>query len=281
MGRKPKQAVIEETETIKPEILSSKINGENQTPKNAPPFTFKKNLYGLYDHTDYIFNQDGTINWRAMIKREHLVLNKGKQSEIEKYYEKTFEEVSALYLKGEIQVEDKFLLILLAGIKELAQLRGFNSISYSLTPTPEEVVAVCRILWEPNYETNYKEVCFESCASASYNNTFDFGRDFLTAIAENRALVRAVRNFLRIHIAGQDEVGPMKRHSGNSEKSSSPHAVLSQLVEQKGISFEIIKNKMIEENFEGAETWEKIEDIPEIKVFELVSRVKKFKSSKG
>jgi hypothetical protein len=43
-------------------------------------------------------------------------------------------------------------------------------------------------------------------ANATINNTSDFGQIFLETIACNRAFVRCVRNFLNVHIVGDDEI---------------------------------------------------------------------------
>ena len=36
---------------------------------------------GLIKGVDYVFNEDGLIDWRKMIKTEHLVPNKDRTSE--------------------------------------------------------------------------------------------------------------------------------------------------------------------------------------------------------
>ena len=47
-------------------------------PKNYDqgPAKFKRNPFGLLDYVDYEFNEDGSVNWRSMIKDEHLFPNK-------------------------------------------------------------------------------------------------------------------------------------------------------------------------------------------------------------
>ena len=37
---------------------------------------FKRNEFGLIEGIEYQFNEDGSVNWRAMIKPEHLYPNK-------------------------------------------------------------------------------------------------------------------------------------------------------------------------------------------------------------
>ena len=59
-----------------------------------------------------------------------------------------------------------------------------------------------------NYETGGQPVSFSAIGDASLSNTFDFAQNYLAAIAENRAFVRCVRNFLKINIVAKDEIGP-------------------------------------------------------------------------
>ena len=64
----------------------------------------------------------------------------------------------------------------------------------------------CNITYLPNYETNFKEVTFSDVANAAIENTSSFIKKFLETIACNRAFVRCVRNFLNVHIVGDDEI---------------------------------------------------------------------------
>lgn len=150
---------------------------------------FKRDTYGLLECVDYIFNSDSTINWRAMINKEHLVPNRD-----------AFKNQKDVNLK-EIDVSalpDNQLLILLAGIKELAQIRGYKNVAYEVIQAQPDYVAVkCTIDWAPNYETSMEPVSFSALADAHLDNTKDFAKNFLMAIAENRAFIRAVRSFLK------------------------------------------------------------------------------------
>jgi len=65
-------------------------------------------------------------------------------------------------------------LIKLAGIKELAKLRGYTSVKYDVIKCEASYVAVkCGITWIPNYESEY-ESYYEDVANATVNNTSDF-----------------------------------------------------------------------------------------------------------
>jgi hypothetical protein len=233
--------------------------------KNKPNYRISRNEYGLIedDNISYIFNQDNTINWRAMVKSQYLVPNRQKTSETD---------VSKL--------EDKDLLILLGGIKELAQIRGFTDVSYKVVAASENYFATsCRITWIPNYETEGRTVTFEALADATINNTKNFARYFLAAIAENRAFVRCVRNFLKINIVSQEELGDAKLLEDSShqpqDNPTSPHSLLDRAMKDKNISFENLKKKLVKERFEGAEQINSINDISKVKIFELIERIKK------
>jgi len=248
------------------ELENINIASDLTIPKVIPPNIITRNKYGLNDDTNlnYIFNDDGTINWRKMVKTEHLVPNRQKTQETD---------VSKL--------QDKDLLILLGGIKELAQIRGYTRVEYNVVSATESYFATsCRITWIPNYETDNKEIVFEALADATCNNTKSFARFFLAAIAENRAFVRCVRNFLKINIVSQEELGDAKlldEAVSIQENPTSPHVLLEKVMKDRSVTFEVLKNKLIKEKFDNAENLNVINDIPKVKIFELIDRIKKSK----
>ena len=163
---------------------------ETQTSQNSPFENYQRDEHGLLKGTSYVFNEDGSINWRAMIKPEFLYPNKD-------WFDLRKQPIPTS-IEG---LEDKQLLIMLGGIKELAKLRGFAHVSYNVKHVQEDYVSShCTICWIGNYETGNTSVYFEDVANATSKNTDDFCLKFLETIACNRAFVRAVRNFLNIHI---------------------------------------------------------------------------------
>jgi hypothetical protein len=248
------------------ELENVNITLDLNTPKVVPPNIITRNKYGLIDdiNLNYIFNDDGAINWRKMVKTEHLVPNRQKTQETD---------VSKL--------QDKDLLILLGGIKELAQIRGYTKVEYNVVSATESYFATsCRITWIPNYETDGREIVFEALADASCNNTKSFARFFLAAIAENRAFVRCVRNFLKINIVSQEELGDAKLLDEAvtiQDNPTSPHVLLEKVMKDRGVTFEALKNKLIKEKFDNAENLNNINDIAKVKIFELIDRIKKAK----
>ncbi len=230
----------------------------------------ERNSQGLLENVEYSYKEDGSIDWRKMVKNDYLVPNKQRTSE---------SDVSKL--------DDSKILILLAGIKELAQIRGFKSVKYTVSHADMEYVCVtCGITWIGNYETGGEEVYFESMADAGTHNTESFGQSFLATTAENRAFVRAVRNFLKINLVGNEEMGPKKiASSGTSYQNSSSNKFsagnyLETTLRENNISFNYVKERMISDGVSGAEDWQTVNDIPKIVAFDLIEKIQKRKTVK-
>ena len=222
---------------------------------------------------NYIFEDNGMIDWRKMINTDHLYANPSKK----------LSETDVTKLK------DTELCILLSGLKELAQIRGYSKVEYDVqTPSSDYVVANCKITWVPNYETEGQEVTFSAVADSSVQNTAPiFGNYFLATTAENRAFARCVRSFLTINIVSKEEMAESSvqnniyRSNGNVPSSSSsgtPEESLTEAMKEKGISFDRVKAKLIKEEVKGAEDFESVSDIPKQKIFQLISRIKSSKT---
>lgn len=227
------------------------------------PDLWKRNEHGLIESIDYSFNQDGSVDWRAMVSSEHLYPNKD-----------WFEMRKMPIPKSTEGLDDSQLLIKLAGIKELAKLRGINNVFYTVEESSEDrCVVCCNISFMPNYESNCNFVSFSSIANATLHNTNGFAGKFLECIAENRAFVRAVRNFLGIHIVGADEIdsskdkAPIQASSRPAAKDISPQGILKEKV---GTSFEdflsklrdLYSNGSYKNDPEAIKTWKSYKDIP-------------------
>jgi len=174
------------------------------------PSLFNRDENGLLTNIQYNFNDDGSINWRKMVSDEYLFPNA-----------QAFNGDPPRSIEG---IPDHKLLIKLAGIKELAKLRGFSDVSYQVVKCElDHVAVICKINFMPNYETDNKVVEFQDMANATLDNTHDFGQSFLETMACNRSFVRAVRNFLNIHIVGADEIDKSTKSSKTkSAKTSKP-----------------------------------------------------------
>ena len=238
---------------------------------------YNRNELGLLEGVEYQYNEDGSINWRAMIASEHLYPNKG-----------WFEARNQAMPNSVEGLEDYQLLIKLSGIKELAKLRGFTKVSYDVIKCEMEHVAVkCAITWNSNFESHGQEVYFEDIANATTYNTSSFAQKFLETIAANRAFVRCVRNFLNIHIVGADEidtsngkkaVAPQQKEAG----SYGPLAILMAYLQLddtqedfetfKDILRSLWKNKQYQN--EDAKEWAAWSDMPTKEVVKLIKILK-------
>jgi len=252
---------------------------------SIPPFEkYARNEHGLIKSIEYIYSEDGSVNWRKMIKDEFLYPNKG-------WFDIRKKEMPSS-IEG---LKDNQLLIMLGGIKELAKLRGFTSVLYDVKHVNENyVVAKCKIFWINNYEHangyDYSTVVYEDVANATLANTDDFCAKFLETIACNRAFVRCVRNFLGVHIVGADEIDRSNNNSYSSESPEDaddlsvlkPSGLLEKTVSEKGIkSFEEfvvwLRDQWQSNTYrnEEAKNWKSYKDVPAKDCRKLITILKK------
>jgi len=247
---------------------------------------YSRNSLGLLQSIDYEFNEDGSVNWRAMVDSKHLFPNK---SWFEARNKPTPRSVEGL--------QDNQLLIKLAGIKELAKLRGYTSVRYNVIKCEKDHVAIkCEISWVPNFENPSQEsdylpasTQFEDVANATTENTSSFATKFLETIAANRAFVRCVRNFLNVHIVGDDEIDKsngLPQHPEADEveplKKLTPNGVLESLASTKlkCSSFNSFKDKLRElwtlelYRNDDAKNWQKYDDVPAKEARLLINIIK-------
>jgi hypothetical protein len=263
-----------DTNNSKNESLPQEEIKENLERKSITnSLKFKRDENGLLLGKEYEFTDDGLVNWRKMIDSKYLVPN------LSKFPSGTENKNLNVH-----DLEDSQLLILLGGIKDLANIRGYSKVKYKVFNCTQNHVAVsCKITWTPNFETSGQEVEFESLADAHLDNTKSFAKDFLMAIAENRAFVRSVRNFLRINILGSDELGDSKNQtvihteSGTETQVSASHPsnVLKETMAKANITFEVIKETLIKEGINEAANWDSVSEIPHKTIFSLIQRIKK------
>jgi hypothetical protein len=142
---------------------------------------------------------------------------------------------------------------------------------------PDYVAVKCTIDWAPNYETNMQSVSFSALADAHLDNTKDFAKNFLMAIAENRAFIRTVRSFLKINIVGNDEMGKTTHVDTEIEPNTlvtQPVALLEKTMEEHNLSFLQVKERAVQKKMENAESWQSIKDISPLSMFTIISGIK-------
>ena len=160
----------------------------------------------------------------------------------------------------------------------------------------DHVAVKCEISWVPNFENPSQEsdylpasTQFEDVANATTENTSSFATKFLETIAANRAFVRCVRNFLNVHIVGDDEIDKshgLPQHPETDEveplKKLTPNGVLENLATSKlkCDSFNDFKVKLRElwtlelYRNDAAKDWQSYDDIPAKEARLLINIIK-------
>lgn len=240
------------------------------------------------DKINYKFNKDGTVDWKSMIPLDNIVFN-------HEWFERNNIAVPEFATLAEVEnpeiYNEKQLLVLLAGYKEVAKIRGLLKVEKTITRNDDLYCAVCtKVTFCGNFETDGKELVYEETANANIHNVNDFFVSYLETIASNRSFVRAVRNALRIDIVGSDEISSRRYASNNSESESKVdvHAALIDACSRyeteingtktKLDSFEKFRTFMTTNpkalaNFPQASTWSKWKDIPLTNVWTLLKGI--------
>lgn len=242
------------TKTLIAPVATIDMTAHADVPASQP--LFGRDADGLIKNMIYVRKSDNRIDWRAMINPAHIVRNEQqiKRDEV-KLIQRYSKPVAEIETKN---LDDRYLLILLAGIKELAHLRGYMSVAPRVAyASDSRCVVETLIMWIPNFETSGYSVAFGDVGSAtpaSVGQGFDL---YLEPIAANRAFVRAVRNFLGIHIVGRDEVpfsAAVSPDEGGTSTAtndslapsiSSPQGTLKKAADDAKLTFTQVKETVI------------------------------------
>lgn len=238
---------------------------------------------GLLPNTEYVFTDDGKIDWRKMIPAKFLYPNPQKKEQVEKILGKPIKDFNPEVDK----LPDNLLCILLGGIRYLAQIRGVYSVEYTIgASSPEYASVVCRLSLVVTYDSITNT--YSDCGSASLATTNDFGRNYLLEIASNRAFCRAVRNALGINIVAADELGPDKKIE-SSPVETTPHVVegldLHALSRDKAKSLGFKTYADIVSGLKGVgidtssfDKYARIADIPTTNIYAFLTALEKFQN---
>lgn len=250
----------------KKKIVEPQPDETIKEPQN--PSSLRNNDY-LLNKVQYFFKEDGRINWRKMISKDHITLNafnfacRGKDvSSLSKEdYQRAIDEAS-----------EEDLVIKLGGFREIAEIRGFRSISSRIENQVDGKVSVAvTIFWMPNFE-NPTGLEVTAIASASRENTDERFAKYLETIAENRAFVRAVRHSLGIIAVGQDEI---KQEDVKVEtRNIKLHSVLLELMSNLGFSMSDLQTLAAKEGLEWPDNWTSVEKIDPAAVITIIPLLK-------
>lgn len=255
---------------------------------------FERGDDGYVKGVTYPRRADGRIEWHKMIDPQYIVFNSNPklQETLVKAYGKPANELNyGELIAAGVEVDPKHVLVLLMGMIELADLRGYVEARPRVIHSDMQICACeCTIEWIPNNEEPDGKISYGT-ADATMDNTGGWG--YLTAMAGNRAFVRAVRLGLRIPILGFDEIakkdtaipeqtnsspisGGGRLHTDTLRQAADKH------VDDKGapaqLSFEQVKaaasGKYKEKMESDPATWNRWEDIPPKDSLTLIKLIK-------
>lgn len=211
-------------------MAESKNNTTNKRDDNPNSETF-----GLIKNIDYKLDEFGFIDWRSLIPKQFLFPNSEKFKSLGKEVPNNID-----------NLDDSMILIKLGGIKWLARLRGYESVSFDFVSHDPNPIVKCTIQWIPNFENPFG-VNYQEIASCNPKNSDDISLKFAESIAANRSFVRCVRNFLNINIVGEEEIfnknieNDIKNdESKNSSMSIDPQSIFLKICKEKGMSLDQI-----------------------------------------
>lgn len=177
------------------------------------------------------------IDWRQYISPEHIILNKNEMAKVGVDVNLLTEEEKQKHLAA---VGNDKKVILLAGFRELAALRGYSSVVHDVTFNGDMAVATCKITFLP-FGFGGEQV-YQTVATASPKDVSPTFSNFCAALACNRAFCRCVREFLRISIVSDEELNPQEEVS--VKNNPKPLQLVKDRCAAKGISFETLKKSL-------------------------------------
>jgi len=191
----------------------------------------------LSSGVEYEFSASGHIDWKSMVlkKTDLLMPNRswffGREPE------------SPKNVADMDNPKEEQLALTLRATQWLLNSRGYKSVEYNPICRVSEgdkdiAVYSCKITFIGNYETDFEDISYEAIASATESNTSGYiAQSYLDSTAQNRALSRAVRGFLGVHIVSDEEMGnvaPQGEVSTDGGKKLSFHTTLEKLWSEKG-----------------------------------------------
>ncbi len=182
----------------------------------STPTVYQRDSRGLVSGYEYVYEDNGLINWKAMIPSKYLGIKKDKIDDVVRKYCKDGVTLDSLDLS---KVEDYFLYIKKGGMTFLARLRGYSSLIQTVPYVSDtKAVAVCTMTFVPNFETDMQPLVCSDMANGSLYNVPSGFESYIETFAANRSFSRCVRLALGINVVTEEELG------ANGRKQELPSA---------------------------------------------------------
>lgn len=179
-----------------------------------------------------------------------------------------------------LEVGDEAKVVLLAGFKSVAHMRGLEQIKFEpLKLEKDYVVVKCTLVFTP--EEGMPLVSEGLANSTSENTSYPFSM-YLESMAENRAFIRAVRHGLNINIVGYEEI--YGKSSGDNGLSGfdddgsilGPNETLKKIVEAKNKTIGDLRVFLDKKGYNKLEeSMKDFSDIPAEVCLEIVDLIQK------
>lgn len=250
---------------------------------------------GLIIDFQYPLKEDGSVNYRALLKPEHLYVPKDKIPLIEKKYGKPLQDIDLT------QAEDRFLAVTMKGLRHICFLRGFKSIKNKVDSVSYDqgyqvtsaCTHTCTIKWIGNFETGMQEVTTSDSAEASLSNVGVFMKPFIVTASANRAFCRTVRFFLGLDsIVSKEEIFEGKfellekqeESAAPSSTGSDPLDLLRAHMKSMGLDFTKLKDNIVKRYADliknsAPSEWTDLETIPKNDIFTIIGILVKSKEA--
>lgn len=219
---------------------------------------------------------DGKVNWREIVSPENVLLNRFRLAE--KGIDTAVLEEEKI---KELKAIDENVTISLAGFREIAERKGYSSLSYVLEQRTHDLVVVkCKIKWAPS-EDNPEGVENEGFGNSQTSNTSEKYFVFAEAIAENRAFTRTVRASINLptFIVGDDELNQNDKPEIKAQSGPDPQAMFVSVMEASKLSFGDLQEIYEETGHKWNPDWVSVKSINTPVLLALVPLIKNYAKS--
>lgn len=265
---------MEEQEKV--EVVEKKARKKKEAP---PSKSFKqiRNSDGLIEGVEHPLDELGFPNWKEMVPKEFVALNKQAYAAEGINVDVLSPEEVETFKAGAAETHK---LILLGGFKYLARLRGILSQEFRLVDSDRDVAKVsCTIKFIPNFE-NPEGLTMTTVMSQLKERTDPRFAQYLEALASNRAFIRCVKEALNINILGYEEIDQTEKVEVKV-KPGSPTELLIKKSEEMSLTFEDVHGILKDEvGVEMKPEWVSFETLPGPVILSFLGFIKNKKIKK-
>jgi hypothetical protein len=251
--------------------------------KNVPPKQSIRNSFGLLEDVNYVFKEDGSIDWLRMCPPNNIYIKPLKPNqiaELEAKYDKPINDIKPI----EDNVEEKYLAISLAGLRQLARIKGYSSVDFDVKEAnPNYACVKCTVNWLPNYESQGLSLTRSDVASVIPETTNWMTKSYIAELAANRAEARVLRTSMGIVCVSREELSPNQKEEAQMEEAESgspiaPKNIALKKIKELGFSsFADVLKAFNKINIVKYNDYDKLDKVPGEMIMGLMGDLNKLK----